>query len=811
MVEAPPVPRVREYRLDLDVRHADLSFSGTVEVVLDAPVRELRLNAVGLDVTCPVGGAHVSAHPELEEVWVDLPAPADRVGVGFRGRAAEKGLIGIYRSRYGPGHILTTQCEATGARQLFPCIDRPDRKAVLFLRLTIDAGLEAIFNTPESSSTDAGGRRTIVFAPTPAMSTYLTYLAVGRFDWNRGPPGRVRVSVAAPPGRAAAGAYAVARATEILDAFERYFGIPYPLPKLDLVAVPEFAFGAMENWGAISFREMRLLVDEQTDALQRQQTLFTIAHEIAHQWFGNLVTMAWWTDIWLNESFATLQEERVCEELYPASGALPDLLIGQMTAALTGDSSPSTHPVSVTVERPEEIGQIFDDISYGKGCAVLRMVEAFIGPPAFRRGVTQYLRDHAYGNAASDDLWTALERSAGRPLRPLLAAWLTRPGLPLLRARLDGGTVRLTQERYSLDGAHTPETWPIPLAIRRAGTVDHRLVEGPSDAFPVGTDRSVHLNPSALGFYRVLYDPALYERLRADFATLPAVDRWVVLEDLLAFLLSGDVDRARYYEFLDASADASEYLVVLELASQLSSTSPGRQPTALGALLGRDPTFRSHATGFLRRQIARVGLDPRPGEAEEAQVLRGRLAASLVPLDDGFAHAIAGRFAAYRSVPPELRWPVVLATAQLGNDREFDTLLEGIGTAPDEEDAHRFERGLVRFRHPRLVERALSLMPGPTVNRAHVAAVLREAALNPEGRAAAWNWVRTRLHRAVDDYKGTPVVGDILRFTVPYAALGRAEEARSELDARPFVGAERGAAKGLFLLGVYERLLARGR
>ncbi|HUI38660.1 MAG TPA: M1 family metallopeptidase, partial [Thermoplasmata archaeon] len=555
---------------------------------------------------------------------------------------------------------------------------------------------------------------------------------------------------------------------------------------------------------------MRLLVDATTDARQRRQTLATIAHEIAHQWFGNLVTMEWWTDIWLNESFATFMEEKIVDELYPSAGALPDFLIDWSTAALTGDSLPSTHPVSVPVERPEEIDQIFDEISYGKGSSVLRMVEAFIGPSAFREGVTQYLRDHAYGNATSDDLWKALERSAGRPLRPLLSAWLSRPGVPLLRASLEGETLRIRQERYSLDGHHTPNRWPIPLAIARDGKIDHRLFEQASESMPVGTGGPVHLNPMALGFYRVLYDPTLYDRLRAGFARLPPVDQWVVLQDLFAFLLSGDVDRSRFYEFLDASQDATDYLVVLELASQLASTSPGRPPTAFGALLGDDPTFRAHATAFLTRQIGRIGLEPRKGEPEENAVLRERLAGSLVPLDDAFARSLARRFSSYGKLPPDLRWPVALATAHLGSAREFDSLVQAIEHAPDEGEANRLERALGRFRDPKLVERALDLALTPTVNRAHVVGLVREAALNPAGRAATWAWIRTRLHGVEADYKGTAVVGDILHLALPYAALGHLEEARTELKAHPFAEGDRGAAKGLFLLGVYERLLARG-
>jgi tricorn protease interacting factor F2/3 len=801
--ESLPWPKPQEYLLDLKVSHQSLAFSGEVTIQLAEPVPALRLNAVGLAVDVVDPTQRVEPHVEAEEVWIRAPTARERWTLRFRGAAAEKGLLGLYRSRYGDGYILTTQCAATATRCLYPCVDRPGHKAVLRLRLTTEPGLEVIFNTPLRRTADTPDGVVHEFEPTPAMATYLTYLAIGRFDWYHGPPGRTVIAVAAPPGRGPSGRYAAERAAEILPALEAYFGIPFPLPKLDLIAVPEFAYGAMENWGAITFREMRLLVDPATSALQRRATLTTIAHEIAHQWFGNLVTMGWWTDIWLNESFATHMEEKVLQSLYPEERPLDDQLLDWTGPAMIGDSLPSTHPVSVPVERPEEIGQIFDEISYGKGAAVLRMVEGLLGADGFRRGVQGYLKAHAYGNATSEDLWRALEQATGQPLRPLLAAWITRPGLPVLRARLDGATIRLTQERFVLDGRHRAEAWPIPLALPGS---EGRVLEGPGPhalSDPGGPPR---LNADARGFYRVHYDAALAERVRAGFPRLPATERWAVLQDLAAFLVSGDVEPSLYLRFLDATREESDPLVVHEVANQLASSSPGRSLFVLGALLGDRPAFRAHAAPVLAAQLDRLGLTPRPKESTLAPVVRGVVAGSAVAYDPTFAAELAARFDDYGSLAPDLRWPVAYAFAGRGGEAEFDRLVAAIGRAPDEGDANRLERALARFPHPHLVERALELATGPLVNRAHLTGIVREAALNPAGRAVTWEWIRTSLPSLQERYRGTSVIGQILEYAVPFAALGRGAEAEAWLAAHPFDEGERGARKGLTLLALYERL-----
>ena len=789
------------------MNHRSLWFTGSIRIELAAPVSTLALNAVGLEVLGTEPAGPVEANPAAEEFRVTSASPTARWTVQFRGRASEQGLLGLYRSRYGAQHILTTQCAATAARNIFPCIDRPDRRAVIHLRLTVDASVEAIFNTPPRSTTEVDGRTTIEFEPTPAMATYLLYLGIGHFDWFEGPPVHPRIRGAAPPGRAGEARYSVERAAEILPALARYFQIPYPLPKLDLVAVPEFAYGAMENWGAIAFRDMRLLVDPTTSVSQRRATLSTIAHEIAHQWFGNLVTMQWWTDIWLNESFATFTEEKVLEALWPESRPLDDLLIDWTGPAKTGDSLPSTHPVSVPVERPEEIGQIFDEISYGKGSAVLRMVERYVGEAPFRAGVSAYLSAHAYGNATSDDLWSALERSTGRSLRSVLAAWITRPGLPIVRAHLDGPSIRLTQQRFRFDGGPSTDQWPIPLALPDGVGGDRPLWDGPGEFVVADGGGPPRLNVRAAGFYRVDYDTALFERMVGGFPALPPEERWGFAQDLAAFLLSGDAAPERYYRFLDAARSEADPLVVIEIASQLAATSPGRSLLVLGALVGDRERFRRPAAAFLSAQMDRLGFAARPGEPELEPVARGAVASASVPFDAALRAELAGRFPDYDRLDPDLRWPTLFAVASLGAEPEFDRLLKALANAPNEGEALRIERALARFPQPHLIARALELATTPVFNRAHLPSVVREAALNPAGRSVTWEWVRTTLPQKEDDYRGSSIVGRSLEYALPYVGLGRALEVRRALAARPFKEGERGTLKGLEILELYERLL----
>ena len=643
------------------------------------------------------------------------------------------------------------------------------------MTLTVEDGEEAIFNTPVVTERVAHGLRTFEFAPTPSMATYLVFLAVGRFDWLPVEGRRERVRVAAPPWARGRGRVRPhPRRRDPAGASRRTTGSRTRFAKLDLVAVPEFAYGAMENWGAISFRDMRLLVEATTNARQKRETLTTIAHEIAHQWFGNLVTMRWWTDIWLNESFATFMEEKILERLYPTLGISDDFLLDWGSFARLGDSLETTHPIHVPVHHPDEINEIFDEISYGKGASVLRMVEAQLGEEPFRAGVIAYLTKYAYGNAASEDLWSALETSSGMPVTGILSAWVHRPGIPVLHARADGDHLRVHQSRFRLNGRHGEETWPLPLGVYRDGVVERKVFEGPDTVVARHGAKRVHLNPGGLGFYRVRYDAPLLASLLDGFPTLPPIDRWAILTDLYAFVLSGDISLAEYFQFVAACQDSTDYLVVHELANQLASVRPTRI-APIGALLHDTKEFRRDGIGFFRAQLDRLGLAAVDGEPDTDGILRERVCLGLLAYDDVLARRLAGHFDEYERLDPNLREPVAYAFGRVHGAQGQAALFERIGRAGSEGDLLKLERGLAGATEPALLRTALAAIGTPRIGRAHGRELAYQVALNPHGRDVAWEWLTTRLLDQAASLRGTGLISDMLEHAIPFAALGRGE------------------------------------
>ncbi len=574
--ELTEIPSIAEYRLRLDVDFVGLRWTGTVEFDLPAGPNDLVLDSDGLEVTAVRangGRAPFRVRSERRELVVPGPHPSPvTIAIDFSGRAAEDSLIGLYRSRNGTAYVLTTQCEPVGARKIFPCLDRPDRKARVRLTVSVDAGLEVVANTAAEAVTEGGARREWTFPATPPMATYLFYLAVGRFGHWEDRSGRVPVRVFTPVDRDASGEFGAKAGSRILAGYERYYGIPYPLPKLDLIAVAEHAFGAMENWGAISFNEIRLLIDPTSASFQRRDVFETISHEVAHQWFGNLVTMRWWDDIWLNESFASFLETKITDQIDPSLDAPTDFVLrtAGMAAAFDGDSLGVTHPVRAKVARPEEISQIFDEISYGKGSSVLRMLEAYLGDAAFRQGVGEYLGRFRYGNACTEDLWAALERAAGTPVSQIVGPWIDRPGLPVVSARLGPSGLELAQARFTYGGTVEEPPWPIPMTFERDGRRDRLLFDSRKRTVPCPPGATVHLNPGALGFYRTLYDADLYDRLLAALPSRSPSDRWIVLNDLAAFVLSGQSDWPTYARAVRALGTTSDRLVVEEIVGSLA-------------------------------------------------------------------------------------------------------------------------------------------------------------------------------------------------------------------------------------------------
>ncbi len=542
------------------------------------------------------------------------------VVVVFSGAVKEGALIGLYRCRHADSSVLTSQCAPVGARRIFPCLDQPDRKSRLRLTVRTRADLEVVSNTSPESVRTLEGVREWSFVPTPPMSCYLFYLAIGRFDRAEALGGRVLVRVLGPPGRGSAGEYAAHAGRRILEAYEEYFRIPYPLPKLDLVAVADLAFGAMENWGAISFRDMRLLVDPGADSFTRRDVFETVAHELAHQWFGNLVTMASWDDVWLNESFASLMETRLTERLEPTLDARTDFYLrpAGTAAALDGDSLYSTHPVRAQVGRPEEISQIFDENQLREG-----LVDPWDARGVPRTGPVPGRRRRLPRTVP------VCQRPHRGPLggaRASRARTGRRDGDPVDRPTRPPGHHRPARWR---DAAPFPTSLHIsPFPQRRASVADppgdgHRR-RAPSVGLlgPRGSGlrpgRRGH--PPQPGSGRLLPRPGtdrgLLDCLLEALPSRNATDRWSVLENLGAFLLSGEADWPTYVRFVRGVGATNDLLVVNTLAGDLS---------ALGRILPSVGEVQDEGRRYYADRLDAIGLQRRPDEPAAIGILRERL------------------------------------------------------------------------------------------------------------------------------------------------------------------------------------------
>ncbi|MGH7182406.1 MAG: M1 family metallopeptidase, partial [Nitrospiraceae bacterium] len=563
-------PTRYELRLEPDLKAATFVGQGMITVMVHQSTSEIVLNAVELDITSamiegPPGTARqaqITLDASLERCHLHFPAPITpgswQLIVAFAGKLNDK-LRGFYRSTYKDEHgathsLAATQFEATDARRAFPCWDEPDFKAVFATTLVIDPRLTAVSNTAVASESIEAGKKVVRFADSIKMSTYLAAFVVGKIEAT--PPvlvGKTPLRVWTVPGKQPLTPFGHEIAVASLEFFEDYYGIPYPGDKLDLLAIPDFASGAMENLGAITYRETALLVDRQSATHgELARVADVVAHENAHMWFGDLVTMSWWNGLWLNEAFATFMEMLAVNAWKPEWKRW-DAFGTSRAAAFAADGLHSTRPIEFPVQAPKDAEAMFDVLTYEKGASVLRMLEQHIGPMVFRDGVRDYLHAHVYGNADTTDLWVSVGKIAKQPIPELMDAWIFRPGFPLITAELRKGVeLVLSQERFTylpnplpLTPYLSPDTWQIPLQMRvTAGgktSTSRMLLTEKETTVPLPYDwESILLNEGGHGFYRVRYEPDLMDRiLKAGFERLAVTERFNLINDALATTIAG--------------------------------------------------------------------------------------------------------------------------------------------------------------------------------------------------------------------------------------------------------------------------------
>ncbi len=767
----------------------------------------------------------------------ELPRGTARLEIEFTGELNDK-LRGFYRSHYTDVHgqeryLATTQFEATDARRAFPCWDEPSVKATFQVTAEIPSNLVAVSNMPAVSETETRpGVKTIRFAETPVMSTYLLALAVGDLaSVEQTTDDGTLVRVWTTRGKEDQGRFALETSVRLLDYFNDYFGIPYPLPKLDHLAIPDFAAGAMENWGAVTYREVALLVDpEHSSARVRQVVAGIMAHEIAHMWFGDLVTMAWWNDLWLNESFASWMGDKAVDNLFPDWEMWTQFLMADTNSALSLDGLANSHPIEQEVRNPAEIGELFDAISYSKGASIIRMLEQFLGPEVFQEGLHQYLTKHMYGNARTQDLWDALGESSGQPVTAVMDTWVKQTGYPVLDVQVsrddDGTDVTVSQNRFLYEDIvgrkETDETlWRVPVSMRTASDAQPvtSLMEEPRHTSRVepasygSSDEWVKVNPYHTGFYRTKYPPEELAKLTAPIRglVLPPADRLGIQNDTYALTRAGHIPATDFLTLAEAYDNETDASVCADLAANLGS---------LDALLWDEPFsggYQALARGIFRPIARRSGWDARPGEGHLDALLRGTALAQLGNYGDEETLEEAGtRFTGYledrTSVHPDIRSVVLGLAAKRGDGSTYDSMWDLRKRATMEEEKVRLLGALGSFERPELLEETLRRSLSDEVRVHETINVLATVASNRSGRDLAWeflkdNWGELYRRYGEGGFGVMRLVSITSRFTTPE----KREDVERFFKDNPVPAAERTIRQSLERISLNIAWLERNR
>ena len=815
-------PHRYELTLTPDLHAFTFAGEARIHVTVHAETSEVVLNALDLEVLSAElvdeGGnsieTSISYDTAEERVIITLAEPAEPgewwLHLTFIGVISES-LRGWYRSTFtdesGEQRVIaTTQFEATDARRAFPCWDEPDRKAVFSITLIVDDGLLAVSNGPVVEDEDLGnGKRQVRFGDTMPMSTYLVALVVGPLVATEpvdvdGTP----VRVVCVPGKQHLGAFATEVAAHSLRYFTRYFDIPYPAEKLDLVALPDFAMGAMENLGAVTFRESLLLIDPAAASrVELERIADVVAHEVAHMWFGDLVTMKWWNGIWLNEAFATFMELLCVDDFRPEWKRWVSFGLTR-GGALGTDALASTRPIEYPVSRPSEAEEMFDVLTYQKGGGVLRMLEQYLGGDDFRRGIASYIAKHRYGNTETTDLWDALEEATGEPARATMDTWIYQGGHPVVSvaASANGDGVTLSQRRFRfIPDTDDPALWQIPVLLR--ASVGGRLVrrrfllgEREQAVDLGGPVEWVVVNEGGWGVYRVRYSSDLLRALTAQLADLDALERFNLASDTWASVLAGDTPVGDF----------------LELARLLAPVED--DPNVWAVLVGgldlyeravpddRKPAVRELVRDLCRPTFDRLGWTPQPDEPETAATLRATLlrALGVVAEDDEVRRRAVELHAAAAADPgavdPDLAGALVAIVGKVGGEENYGEFLRRWRNAPTPQEELRYLYGLTGYEHPALVRRTLDLTMAE-VRSQNAPFMVSQLLANRGAAADTWAFVKEHwddllarvpenlIDRMLDGVLATAdaaLIDDFRAFLVAHPAPGRAKQIEQLLE-----------------------------
>ena len=789
-------PEHYELSLTADLKAATFTGDESIEVTLPRPARAITLNAAYItfkSVSATAAGAPsvsgaVTLDTEKEQATFTFPTalPAGKVtlAIQYTGILNDK-LRGFYLFKTDKRSYAVTQFETSDARWAFPSFDEPAFKATFDIALTVDAGDMVISNASIVSDTpappvDGVSKHTVVFARTPKISSYLVAFLVGDFECVSGVSDGTSIRVCTMPGAAETGRFALSTAQYVLNYYNHYFGIRYPLTKLDMIALPDFGPGGMENFGAITYRETLLLVDEKTATLeQKKDVALTVAHEVAHQWFGDLVTMQWWDNLWLNEGFATWMASKAMMKLHPDWQYSADNAVG-LDETLDLDSRPTTHAIRARADTRAEIAELFDGIAYGKAGATLSMVENYLGEETFRRGVHDYLAAHLYANATAEDFWKAQAVTSRKPVDRIMSSLVIQPGVPLLTFTGDGsGTIGVTQSRFFSDpttNIRGTQTWTLPVCFKTTGKPACVLLGSADQQFKLSASKFPFANAGAKGYYRSSYPRAIYQDILARAETLTPEERIILMGDQWALMRSGAATVGDNLNLAAALRNDPDPVVLGKALAMISE---------IADRIGTDDE-RADLRAWIREQFTPVyrALGPVPAskdiEPQSKQQMRALLFVALGDAKDSSvmaeARTLANRYIADQtSVTPSLA-PYALYVAATNGDAElYDKLLTLRASSSDPEVQATSLFLTTHFTDSALIARTLDSVAVGKMRNKDGATMLAILVRSRDTRDQAWNYItrnwdriqvssRSRLVPAAGSFCSAEKRDEILRF-----------------------------------------------
>ena len=761
---------INKYNIVINTVKSDDTYIASVEIIfnIDEQTKEIELDSKGLKIIkCDFYSESHENQPSLNfksknnKLVINSYSKFEKdknakLRIEFEGKIADD-LKGIYASKYLSNSgkeekLISTQFEPTDARNAFPCIDEPNYKAKFNLTLIIHSNLTAISNMPIEKTKNLNDKETQVkFQETPIMSTYLLFFAIGKIKSKQlKTNNNILIRVWATNEQERFSDFALKTSEKLLDYFESYFGTKYPLPKLDHIAIPDFAAGAMENWGCISYRETALLVDPEKSSIQTKQLVAAIiAHEMAHMWFGDLVTMDWWNDLWLNESFASWMGDKAISNLYPEWDVWTKFLLDDTNRAFELDALDSSHPIEQEVKNPDEIGQLFDAISYSKGASLIRMLENYIGEEKFKKGIQQYIVKHQYKNTITNDLWDALSKSSNKDIKTLMEQWTTKSGFPLILVSEENDKIKISQEKFSYNPENNDQSeWIVPIKynslINNTKSKQTHLLKTKEDF--IQNKNITIMNTDSSGFYKTSYSNELFTKisnlLADNINNFSNEERLGLISDYYTLLKSSKIDPSKYLDLIKTLNKENNPYIWKYICGSLKSIDSKLYNTDL---YSKYYSFASEIFNNISIDLE-WNLDKIPSETDQIMIATLIDSACYFGIEDlkNKSSQIFKEISLNSNdeIHPNLKRPLLFSVAYSGKSNDFDKIWELYLNSNSQEEKSLYLGSLTQFKNIDKIKFLLNQVTTKNIRKHDIASVLIGVANNNLALPTAWEYLK---------------------------------------------------------------------